>query len=83
MSQLTQHIGHLYLSDYKYGLDEQHKPWELAKMSVWQYLTDFKENNIILLVSQKRSQILGKKHILCISHNVFYGWLKFYEDLIK
>ena len=61
LSQFTQNIGHIYMFDYTRGTEEQHKPWELKKLSTWLYLTDSKECKIIPLISQKRSHRFGKK----------------------
>ena len=51
----------IYMFDDKQGIEEEHKPWELKKLSTWLYLIYFKENKIIPLLSQKRSHRIGKK----------------------
>ena len=38
MSQFTKNIGHIYMLDNKQGIEEQHKPWELKKLSMWLYI---------------------------------------------
>ena len=58
---IYQNIGHIYMLDGKQGIEEQHKPWELKKLSTWLYLTYFKENTIIPLVSQKSSHRFEEK----------------------
>ena len=61
MSQFTKNIGHIYMFDDKQDIGEQHKPWEFKKLSRWLSLTDFQENKITPLVSQKRSHRFRKK----------------------
>ena len=73
----------MYMLDDKQDIEEQHKLWELKTLSTWLYLTDVKENKIIPLVSQKRSHRFRKKNVLHNSYNVFYRWLKFYDDVDK
>ena len=69
--------------DDKPGNEEQCTPWELKKSSTWLYLIDFKENNIIPLINQKRSHGFGKKNVVHNSYKVIYMWLNFYDDLDK
>ena len=46
-------------------------------------MIDFKENNIIPLINQKRSHGFGKKNVVHNSYKVIYMWLNFYDDLDK
>ena len=63
LSQFTQNIGHIYMFDYTRGTEEQHKPWELKKLStvnmaIFDWLERVQDNS--LNKSKKITQIWEK-----------------------